>query len=92
MNRDLPIAGTSRTTPRKPTSKEMSLTKADLAFKNAVLEEVEMAVKTMLPDLVRAVLNDDLSVFIDATVESVNELESRVNRLEGDTIVEGDES
>jgi hypothetical protein len=70
----------------------MSLTKADLAFKNAVLEEVEMAVKTMLPDLVRAVLNDDLSVFIDATVESVNELESRVNRLEGDTIVEGDES
>ena len=69
---DLPIPPTKRTTPRKPTPKEMSLTKADIAFKEAIIEDVEFRVREIMPALVRAIIAEDLSGWIDEVVEQVN--------------------
>jgi hypothetical protein len=76
-------APTSRTTPRKPTGKEMRLTRADQAFKELIIGEVEMKVIEIMPALVRAILKEELDTFIDDTVAAVNELEAKVNQLEG---------
>lgn len=66
---------------RHLTPKEITLTQQDLAFKQAVVSDVEARIKEILPTLVTALIKDELSDWIDATVEAVNEQDAAIARL-----------
>lgn len=78
---DLPIPSTSRTATRKPTETEIKLTKADLAFKNALLDDVEDAVKSILPSLVSARIEEELGAWVTDVVNTINLHEQTTNEL-----------
>ena len=66
---------------RKLTPNEMTLTQQDLAFKQAVVADVEARIKEILPRLVTAIIKDELSEWIDETVIAVNEQDEAIARL-----------
>ena len=72
MNKPMPIPATKRTTTRTPTNKELSLTKADLEFKQAVLTDVEAQVRLILPTLVRELIHEEIGEFINDVIATVN--------------------
>lgn len=63
------------------TPNEMNLTQQDLAFKQAVVTDVETKVREILPALVTATIRDELDQWIDEIVETVNELELQLELL-----------
>jgi hypothetical protein len=63
------------------TPNEMNLTQQDLAFKQAVVTDVETKVREILPALVTATIRDELDQWIDEIVETVNELELQLEIL-----------
>jgi hypothetical protein len=68
--------------PRDMSHKEINLTQQDLAFKQALLTDVEAQIRDILPKLVTAIVNDEFGMFINDTIAAVNELEAKVNELE----------
>ena len=66
---------------RKMTPNEMKLTQQDLAFKQAVVADVEKKVKEILPALVTACIADIWAPFIEETIETINQLEVQVEIL-----------
>ena len=59
------------------TPKEMTLTQQDLAFKQAVLTDVE----ANMPALVTACVNDELGAWIDEVVATVNAQDAAIASL-----------
>lgn len=51
---------------------EVKLTLADNAFKQAILTDVELRLRTILPELVAAVIHDELGTWHDEVVETIN--------------------
>lgn len=66
---------------RPPTHHEINLTQQDLAFKQAVLTDVEARLREILPTLVGAVLKDEIGDFIEQTIHMVNNQEVHIGRL-----------
>jgi len=63
------------------TPKEMTLTQQDLAFKQAVLTDVEANIRAILPALVTACVNDELGAWIDEVVATVNAQDAAIASL-----------
>jgi hypothetical protein len=67
---------------RPLTLKEIQLTQQDLAFKQAVLTDVEAKVRDILPALVTACIAEIWEPFIDEVIETVNRLELQLEMLD----------
>ncbi len=74
---------------RDLTPHEMNLNQQDIAFKQAVLSDVEERIKEILPELVVAVLKDHLDPWIDETVALINEHEHQLISLHKQIFLEG---
>jgi hypothetical protein len=60
---------------------EINLTQQDIAYKQAVLTEVEAKIREILPSLVTACIDEQLGLWIDQTVEMVNRQEQVIVAL-----------